>query len=140
SCRERNNQLATAWAMYMDAARQTSTATDARTRQQHTAAIDHARKLQRRLSTLTIGVSSESQVDGLEIRRDNEIIDPAAWNSLMPVDGGTYKITATAPGATGWSTTVTIGNTRDSKRVDVPKHAVAEHAHSARSAATKPAA
>ena len=140
TCREKNSQLATAWAMYMDVARQTTGLNDSRAKQQHRSAVDHAKKLQRRLSTLMIGVSSESQVDGLEIRRDNEIVDPAAWNQMLPVDGGTYTVTATAPGATGWSTTVTIGNTRDFKRVDVPKRAVAEHARVAKPAAPpKPA-
>jgi hypothetical protein len=66
-------------------------------------------------------VSSESRIDQLEILRDTDRVDGAMWNRALPVDGGTYKITARAPGATAWSTTVTIAAERDTKTVDIPK-------------------
>jgi hypothetical protein len=121
SCREKNGQLATAWGLFLDAERQTRAATDDAGKQMHRTAAERAAKLEPRLSTLTITVLPENRVGGLEILRDNEPIDPGAWNRALPVDGGTYKITARAPGNSAWSSTVTIAAERDSKSIETPK-------------------
>jgi hypothetical protein len=121
SCRERNGQLATAWGLFLDAERQTRAATDEPTRQLHQVATDHAAKIEPRLSTLTITVLDENRVRGLEILRNTEAVDPGAWNTALPVDGGTYKITARAPGNADWSSTITIGVEHDAKTIETPK-------------------
>jgi len=115
SCREKNGQLATAWGLFLDAERQSRAATDTTTRQFHQVATDHAAKLEPRLSTLTITIAAESRVGGLEILRGAEPVDAGAWNKALPVDGGTYTITARAPGNAEWSSTVTVGVQRDAK-------------------------
>src|SRR6185369_12730876 len=97
ACREKNGQLATAWGLFLDAERQSRVAGDEATRQLHQVATDHAAKLEPRLSTLTITVPVENRVGGLEILRNNELVDPGAWNKALPVDGGSYQITARAP-------------------------------------------
>src|SRR5262252_6626857 len=66
-CRERLGQLATAWGMFLDAARQTRSAADAASQQLHDVAQARAQKLEPRVSRLTISVPQNSQVDGLEI-------------------------------------------------------------------------
>jgi hypothetical protein len=121
SCREKNGQLATAWGLFLDAERQSRAATDESTRQLHQVATSHAAKLEPRLSTLAINVTAENRVGGLEILRNSEPVDPGAWNKPLPVDGGTYKITARAPGNTDWSTTITISVEHDAKTIEVPK-------------------
>jgi hypothetical protein len=121
SCREKNGQLATAWGLFLDAERQSRAATDAATRQLHQIATDHAAKLEPRLSTLAINVAPENRVGGLEILRNSEPVDPGAWNKALPVDGGTYKITARAPGNADWSSTVTVLVERDAKTIETPK-------------------
>ena len=121
SCREKNGQLATAWGLFLDAERQSRAATDSATRQFHQVATDHAAKLEPRLSTLTITIAAESRVGGLEILRDSEPVDAGAWNKALPVDGGTYTITARAPGNAEWSSTVTVGVQHDSKTIEIPK-------------------
>jgi hypothetical protein len=128
NCREKNNQLATAWGLFLDAERDTRTASDEASKQLHQVAVDHAGKLEARLSTLEIRVPNEGRIDGLEIRRDSEVVDPAVWNQALPVDGGTYKITARAPTMQLWSMTVTIANEHDVKTVELPKRAVPAHA------------
>jgi hypothetical protein len=125
NCRERNNQLATAWGLFLDAERDTRSAADDAGRVLHQVAVDHAEKLEPRLSTLEIRVSAEARPAGLEIRRDNEVVDPAAWNQQLPVDGGTYKITARAKGVPDWSMTVTVGVEKDAKVIEIPKPATA---------------
>jgi hypothetical protein len=120
NCREKNGQLATAWGLFLEAERQTRAATDDAGKQLHQVAADHAQKLEPRLSTLKIGVPAESRVGGLEIRRDGESVDPGAWNQALPIDGGTYKIAARAPGNAEWTTTLTISAERDARSIDIP--------------------
>ena len=121
SCREKNGQLATAWGLFLDAERQSRAASDDATKGLHQVATDHAAKLEPRLSTLMITVALENRVGGLEILRNNVPIDPGAWNKALPVDGGTYKITARAPGNADWSSTVTVLVERDAKTIETPK-------------------
>jgi hypothetical protein len=140
SCREKNGQLATAWGLFLDAERQSRSAGDDAGRQLHRIATDHAAKLEPRLSTLTITVASENRVRGLEILRDNEPVDQGAWNKALPVDGGTYKITARAPGNAEWSSSVTISPERDAKTIETPKLKAAALSSTARPAGAAPAA
>lgn len=138
SCREKNSQLATAWGLFIDAERQSRAATDGPTQQLHQVANDHAAKLEHRLSTLSISVPSENRIGGLEILRNNEPIDPGAWNKPLPVDGGTYQITARAPGNTDWSSSITVGAERDAKSIEIPKlkAAALRPSHAAQPAST----
>jgi hypothetical protein len=118
-CRERNGQLATAWGLFLDVERQTrGVAKDAAL---HDVAQGRASKLEPRVSKLTIAVAPGSRLDGLEIARGGEPLDSALWNNALPVDGGAFTISAHAPGAAPWSTTVTVKPEGDSKTVDVPR-------------------
>jgi len=121
SCREKNSQLATAWGLFLEAERQTRTATDDATKRLHQIATSHATKLEPRLSTLKITVPLENRVGGLQILRNTEPVDPGAWSKTLPIDGGTYKITAGAPGNAEWSSTITISNEHDVKTIEIPK-------------------
>lgn len=121
ACREKNEQLATAWGLFLEAERQTRTATDAATQQLHQVAATKAIKLEPRLSTLTVTVPDPNRVPGLQVLRSGEPIDPGAWNRALPVDGGTYQITARAPGNAEWSSTITVGNEHDVKTIEIPR-------------------
>jgi hypothetical protein len=121
NCRERNGQLATARSLFLEAARQTGSATDKASRQMHATAADRAVRLEPRLSTLRIIVPAASLVDGLEVLRDGEIVGPASWNEALPIDGGTYRISARAPGRTAWSSPVVVAAERDPRIIEVPE-------------------
>lgn len=118
SCREKNNQLTTAWGLFVEAERQTRDKTDAKSKSFNKVAKEHAAKLEPKLPKLAINVAT--QMPGLAIKRNGEDVSSATWNHALPVDGGTYKIEATAPDHKPWSTQVTIANESDSKTVDVP--------------------
>lgn len=124
-CREKLGQIATAWGLFLEAERQTRSATTAADRQLHDVAQKRAAGLEPRISKLEIDVPDASKLDGLEIKRGEERIDAGAWNRALPVDGGTYTISATAPKSLPWSTQITIGGEHDSKTVQVPKLAPA---------------
>jgi hypothetical protein len=121
NCREQNGQLATARALYLEAARQTSSTTDARAKKMHASATSRAAKLEPQLSTLRISVPAASLVGGLEVSRDGATVAPTSWNEALPIDGGTYRISARAPGRVAWSGTVTVAAERDAKVVEVPR-------------------
>jgi hypothetical protein len=141
-CREQNHQLATAWGTFVDANRMARTGNDDKLAR---VATTHARKLESRISKLTIAVPADHQLPGLEVQRGSDRVDPAGWNHALPIDGGTYTITARAPGRTPWSTTRTIKLESDAQTVEVPKLSEARpaafaSAHAAGAAAPAPAA
>jgi hypothetical protein len=126
NCREQNGQLATAWALFLEAVRQMRSATDAAGQQLRSVAADRAGKLERRLSTLRIDVPPASNLPGLQILRNDQLSDPGAWNRPLPVDGGTYRIVARAPGAVEWSSEITVAAEGDTRQIAVPRLPPAE--------------
>ena len=120
ACREKNGQLATAWGLFLDVERQTRDSSKATDHQLHDVAVDHAKKLEPRVSKLTINVPQTNVVDGLEVSRGTDRVEAVMWNRALPIDGGTYTIVAKAPGSSTWTTQVTIGNEGDTKSIDVP--------------------
>ena len=119
-CREELGQLATAWRLLLEVEQQTRLAADQKAQQFHQLALERAARLEPRVSKLTFRVPDERQIDGLEIRRDQERIPAAMWNRPLPVDGGTYAITARAPGTREWSTRITLASEADARTVDIP--------------------
>src|SRR5262249_38364237 len=78
-----------------------------------------------RCAKRTIAVAGDRQITGLEVLRDSEPVNPASWNHALPIDGGTYTITARAPGRTPWSTAKTIKVDSDAQVVEIPRLEVA---------------
>ncbi len=117
-CREQNMQLVTAWALFLDTAK---LAQNAGLRTVATEARKRAGLLQPRLSYLTILVADENRVEGLVITRDGVEIESAMWNQNVPLDGGTYVVTATAPGNSEWSSSVELAAEGAKITVEIPK-------------------
>jgi tetratricopeptide (TPR) repeat protein len=115
NCREKNGQLATAWAMFAKAAagakRSGHTEREAEARRR-------AAELEPRLVYLTIVVPEASRINGLVIRRNDTAIDRALWDQSVPVDPDEYQISGEAPGHESWSTSVVVKT--KSKTVEVP--------------------
>ena len=118
-CREKNQQYASAWALFLQADSQTRS--DASKAALNTTAKARAALLEPRMSYLTINVPDESRVTDLVVSRDGVPIDRAEWNRSLPVDGGPHEITGKAPGHESWSTKVTLASERDKQSVEVPK-------------------
>jgi hypothetical protein len=117
ACREKNGELASAWAWFVEAERQTRGKSGGERKLNQTAK-ERAAKLAGRLSKLTITVPHE--VPELEVLRDATPVERGTWNTALPVDGGTFTIAARAPGHRKWSTQVTIATERDAKTVEIP--------------------
>jgi len=114
-CREKNGQLATAWAMFVKAA---AAARHAGNAGREAEARKRAAALEPRLVYLTIEVPEDSKLDGLVVKRNDAAIDRELWDQRVPVDPDEYQISAEAPGRDPWSTSVVV-KTR-SKKVEVP--------------------
>jgi hypothetical protein len=119
-CREKNGQLASAWGLFVDVGRQLRGRTDDASVQLAQIAATRATALEPRVSKLTITVAAERQLPGLVVKRGDDAVDPAMYNQTLPIDGGTYKLVAHAPGHDDWSTTITIKIESDAQTVDVP--------------------
>lgn len=118
-CREKNQQYASAWTHFVEAARKS--ALDPALSGLTASAKERAASVEARLSYLIINVPDDSRVEGLVITRDGVVVDPVEWNRDIPIDGGTYVVEAKAPAYEAWSATVTIENAKDKESVNVPR-------------------
>lgn len=118
-CREKNEQLASAWGLFLEVERKTRS--DAANAALAAKAKERAAALEPRLSYLTISVPKESDIDGLSLSRNDVDVAEGTWNRAIPVDGGTYVVTGRAPGHEPWSTTVTVPTEKGRVSVDVPR-------------------
>jgi hypothetical protein len=116
-CRERLGKLASAWAAFRKAEGMARRAGGDDKRQAE--ASRRALRLEPRLSYLEIVV--RPGVDGLVVRRDGEVIDDAQWNTVLPIDPGSYTIAAEAPGHQRWRTTVSVSRAAKPAVVVVPR-------------------
>ncbi len=116
-CREKNKQLASAWSAFKDAL--------TRVKDPKKQAVAKARvaALEPRLSYLTVAVGSP--VDGLTVTRDDKPVDTGLWNKAIPIDGGSYAITATATGYVAWHGTAKVPAEHGDVAITVPKLAPA---------------
>lgn len=125
-CQTRVGRTASAWGSFRQAA---ALAQRQRDRKRAAVAEKHARALEKQLSYLIIQIPAADQIAGLVLARDGSEVPDALWNQRIPVDPGSYTITARAPGRQGWSTQIEI-KPRDAgggeeTRVPVPALATA---------------
>ncbi|TMQ04358.1 MAG: hypothetical protein E6J90_51675 [Deltaproteobacteria bacterium] len=115
-CREKLGKLASAWAAFRKAEAMAKRAGGDERRQAE--AGHRAAALEPRLSNLVIEVGH--MVDGLVVRRDDEVVDSATWNTALPVDPGSYALVAEAPGYAAWRTSIVIAAGERRHVVSVP--------------------
>ena len=61
------------------------------------------------LSKLTIEVSPDVEVEGLEVRLDGQVLQKPAWGVAAPIDPGKHLLGASAPGYAEWTSEVVLG-------------------------------
>jgi hypothetical protein len=121
NCREKNNQLATAWGHFLEAEREARALTTPDAKQLQKVASTRAAALEKRVSTLQINVPADvTKLPGIEIWRNRDAIDLASLNVPLPIDGGTYTIAIRSLRSREWLTTISVANEKDTKSVDVP--------------------
>jgi serine/threonine-protein kinase len=115
-CYEHTSRPASAWALFLQVASESKSAGRGDAER---LARQRANDLAPKVSRLTVTVPSGSQVDGLQVKRDAEVVGQAQWGSAVPVDPGKHTIAATASGRIDWSTTVEVGEAKPAI-VEVP--------------------
>jgi len=116
-CREKQGQLASAWAAFKEA--ESLARRGGNDDKRMTEARKRSAALEPKLPSLEIDV--QRRVPGLTIKRGDDAVDPAAWNTAVPIDPGAYTVVVEAPGKRPWRTQVTV-DLRGSRRavVSVP--------------------
>jgi serine/threonine-protein kinase len=100
-CNEHIGKIASAWAGFLEVAA-SAKATNQIDREK--VARKRAQALESRLPKLV--VDAPSAPPGLDVKRDGIAVGSAAWGTPIPVDPGSHKITATAPGKGTWESSV----------------------------------
>jgi hypothetical protein len=114
-CREKLGKLASAWAAFRKAEGIAKHAGSEDKREGE--ARRRALALEPMLPALTLDVPAK--VDGLVIKRNGESVDPALIGTAMPLDPGTYVISAEAPGYRPWKTDIIV-QYKQKRRLSVP--------------------
>ena len=114
-CRERLGKLATAWAAFRKAeALSRSSGKDAK---REAEARRRADRLEPQLPMLTI--LTAKQPAGVVIKRNGEKVEPGVLATEVPVDPGTYRIVAEAPGHKPYQLDVTLA-VRGKRQITIP--------------------
>lgn len=148
-CYETVGRTASAWSTFREAA---SVARAAGQTDREKVARERAARLEQGLFKLTMTASAQvAAIPGITLRRDGATVSQDLWGVAVPLDPGTYRVEATAPGKLPWSTTVEapagrgarvleIPMLRDAPTPPPPPLAVEHTRDGARSAAAPPAA
>jgi hypothetical protein len=115
-CHERTGKLSTAWSGFLSVAAAAKAQNQA---QREKVARDRARALEPRLPKLAIDVSTPVP-QGFEVKRDGVVIGSASWGTPAPVDPGSHRITASAPGKKPWEGAVSAPEGKV-VRISVPR-------------------
>ncbi len=115
-CNEHIGKTATAWAGFLEVAAQAKVANQA---EREKVARKRAQALEPRLPKLVVEVPVGT-ASGLTVKRDGVVIGAPAWGTAIPVDPGSHRVSASAPGKQTWETSVQA-NEGKTARVTVPR-------------------
>jgi hypothetical protein len=115
-CYEATGRTASAWAGFLEVA---DLARAAGQGARERAARERADGLQPRVSRLVIETAAPDR-EGLEVRRDEVVVGQAQWGVAIPVDPGSHRVTASAPGKMPWASDVMIPPTGGEVHVRIP--------------------
>jgi hypothetical protein len=115
-CWEKLGRNASAWGLFLDVAALADAASQGK---RAAAARQRAEALEAGLSLLRIDV--ESPAEGLRVLRADEEVGEPAWGTAMPVDPGTYRVEASAPGKRSWSRELEVSEPGSTISVTIPQ-------------------
>ncbi len=119
-CREQRGQLATALSLFSEVAAQLRGTADPGGKVLLEEAKARIARLSGRVSRIEIGLGVEPRPAGFEVLRGEVVLEPARLAEPQLLDGGSYEITARAPGYTPWRQTVTLRAEGDTQTVEIP--------------------
>jgi hypothetical protein len=80
----------------------------------------HTRRLEGKLARVAVVVPPDSDIQGLEVRRDGALVSEAVRGIPVPVDPGSHVISATAPGRRAWSATIGLSSGKTAVSIVIP--------------------
>lgn len=104
-CYERLGREASAWAGFRDVLIMATTLGQTERAQ---AVRERLVAAESKRSKLRILVAPEAAASGVAVRRDGVAVSPLVWGMEVPVDPGTYLVTASALGRVDWAASVEI--------------------------------
>lgn len=113
ACHEKQGDLVAAWKEYLETKRRAEAKRDSRA----AFAAEQAEAVKARLAKLTIQ-SRAGQTD-LAVKRDGESLPPSILGAQVPVNPGEHTVTALAPGAPEWTTSVSLKE-GEARTVEIP--------------------
>jgi hypothetical protein len=122
-CHEGQGKLASAWSEFVEV--------EGRARREGRAdreklAAERAAALRPRLSTLTVEVTADvAKIPGLAVRVDGVVVGAASYGVAVPVDGGSHRVEAQAPGRAPWQGALEVKAELDAARVAIPELSLA---------------
>jgi len=115
-CEEAVGRYASAWAGFLEVA---DLAHASGQNDREALARTRAATIQPKLSRLNV-IVAKPDTPGLEIAHDHVVIGRGQWGTAVPIDPGTYTVTATATGKKPWRGNVTIGSDGTTGTLSVP--------------------
>jgi serine/threonine-protein kinase len=115
-CYERIGKTASAWAAWKDAAARANAVGKSSVEK---TAVARSNALEPSLARLTIAVARESDVPGIQVKRDGVPVVRDEFGSALPVDPGSHVVEATAPGKKAWSASVDVAAKQTDARVTI---------------------
>jgi hypothetical protein len=106
-CYEQAGRTASAWALFREAE---DAARRAEQPDREHIASERATNLEARLSKLELRVPAARRVPGLELRLNDAPVPSASWNVPLPVDPGSTRLEARAPGKKPWTTQLEVAD------------------------------
>jgi hypothetical protein len=119
-CYEKAGKFMSAWVSFNEAvefAARKSASGVKETRGQ--TAKDRAAALEGKLSNLVITVAN-ADTPGLEVKQNGSVVGKAVWGTAVPVDPGSYVVTAQAPGKRPWTKTTEVASNGLKVEVAIP--------------------
>ena len=115
-CYERMGKLASAWTHFLEVLASVEMAGQSARLE---AVRQRVRALEPRLSRLVI--QPHNPVAGLVVERDGSVVGAPQWSTAVPVDAGTHRIQATAPGYLPWRGEQLVQGEGQQIRVVIPE-------------------
>lgn len=102
-CNEHVGKTATAWSQFLSVA---AAAKSKGQSDREQIARKRAAALEPQLARLVVEV--QNKTEGLEVTRDEISLGTAVWGTAVPVDPGTHRVVARAPGKKPWESNVEV--------------------------------
>lgn len=125
-CYERQGKTALAWTTFKDAL---EAARHDGKNERIEFATQHLTTLEKRLSRLSVAVPEAARMPGLEVSVDGTPLADAAYGIALPIDPGTHRVRAVAPGKQAFEKSVEVpSSSAEQLKIELPRLADAPSA------------